>query len=392
LSASQEIKWRLKGYVDLRTTFRDKEDAKTIFIRYIVVNAPSSYNLLLGRPSLNKLKAVVSTVHLKMKFPSDEGKVLTLAVNQETARKCYEDSLRLRRKVAYSVSTTEVVPDPELDPRLVHPERRPQPVGEVKEVLIEGKKLRIGGDLSLEQEQQLIQVLKKNLSSFAWSVTDMSGINPDFLCHKLNINPLAKPKVQKRRRLSGDRAQAAAEEICKLLEAAHIREIQYPTWLANMVMVKKSNGKWRMCVDFTDLNNACPKDSYPLPNIDALVDSASGCALLSFLDAYSGYNQIKMHSSDEDKMAFMGGTTNYCYRVMPFGLKNAGATYQRLMDQILAPMLGRNVHAYVDDMVVTSVEEKKHKEDWKSCLLQLTNTDLSLIPRSVFLGLKLESF
>jgi len=352
----------VKGYVDLRTTFRDKEDAKTIFIRYIVVNAPSSYNLLLGRPSINKLGAMISTVHLKMKFPTDDGKVLlTLSVNQEVARKCYEDSLRSKRKVAYSVSTMEVVVDPELDTRLVHSERRPQPVGEIKEVLIEGKKLRIGGDLSLEQEQQLVQVLKKNLSSFAWSVADMIGIDPDFLCHKLNINPSAKPKVQRRRQLSGDRAQAATEEVCKLLEAAHIQEIQYPTWLANVVMVKKSIRKWRMCVDFTNLNNACPKDSYPLPNIDALVDSASGCALLSFLDANSGYNQIKMHSLDEDKTTFMGGTTNYCYRVMPFGLKNAGATYQRLMDRILVSMLGRNVHAYVDDMVVTSIKEKRHQ-------------------------------
>jgi len=165
-------------------------------------------------------------------------------------------------------------------------------VGEIKEIFIEGKKLKIGGDLNLEQEQQLVQVLKNNLSSFAWSVADMTGIDPD-LCHKLNINHSAKPKAQRRRRLSGERAQAAAKEVRKLLEAAHIREIQYLTWLANVVMVKKSNGNWRMCVDFTDLNNACPKDSYPLPNIDALVDSASGCALLSFLDAYSGYNQIK---------------------------------------------------------------------------------------------------
>jgi len=185
----------VKGYVDLRTTFRHKKDAKTIFIRYIVVNAPSSYNLLLGRPSINKLGAVISTIHLKMKFPTDDGKVLTLSVNQEVARKCYEDSLRSRRKVAYSVSTTEVVIDPKLDPRLVHSERRPQPVGEIKEIFIEGKKLRIEGDLSLEQEQQLLQVLKNNLSSFAWSVADMTGIDPDFLCHKLNINPSAKPKV-----------------------------------------------------------------------------------------------------------------------------------------------------------------------------------------------------
>ena len=107
---------------------------------------------------------------------------------------------------------------------------------------------------------------------------------------------------------------------------ATIREIQYPEWLANVVLVKKVNAKWRMCVDFTDLNKACPKDSYPLPSIDALVDSASGCKVLSFLDAFSGYNQIKMHPRDESKTALMTETCSYCYKVMPFGLKKAGAT------------------------------------------------------------------
>ena len=116
-----------------------------------------------------------------------------------------------------------------------------------------------------------------------------------------------------------------------------------------------------MCVDFTDLNKACPKDSYPLPSIDALVDSAAGCKLLSFLDAFLGYNQIKMHPMDEEKTAFMTERSCYCYKVMPFGLKNAGATYQRLMDKVLAPMLGRNVQVYVDDMVVTSLEKSRHK-------------------------------
>ena len=149
----------------------------------------------------------------------------------------------------------------------------------------------------------------------------------------------------------------------KLLSAGHIREIQYPKWLANVVLVKKANGKWRMCVDFTDLNKACPKDSYPLPNIDALVDNASGCRMLSFLDAFSGYNEIKMHPRDKSKMAFMIETCSYCYKVMSFGLKNAGATYQRLVDKVLAPMLGRNVQAYVDDMVVTSHERGHHAAD-----------------------------
>jgi len=92
-----------------------------------------------------------------------------------------------------------------------------------------------------------------------------------------------------------------------------------------VVLVKKGNGKWRMCVDFTDLNKACPKDSYPMRSIDALVDSASGCRLLSFLDAFSSYNQIMMHLRDECKTAFMTESSCYCYRVMPFRLKNARA-------------------------------------------------------------------
>jgi len=95
------------------------------------------------------------------------------------------------------------------------------------------------------------------------------------------------------------------EETQKLLVVDYKREIQYPDWLANVVMVKKENGKWRMCVEFTNLNKTCPNDSYPLPNIDSLVDSASGCRLLSFIDAFTGYNKIPMHQKDESKIAFM---------------------------------------------------------------------------------------
>lgn len=111
------------------------------------------------------------------------------------------------------------------------------------------------------------------------------------------------------------------EETNRLKKANFIREIQYPTWLANVVMVKKSNGKWRICTDYTDLNKACPKDSYPLLRIDGLVDGASRYKILSLMDAYSGYNQIRLHPMDEDKTAFMTEGANYCYRVMPFNLK-----------------------------------------------------------------------
>ena len=101
-------------------------------------------------------------------------------------------------------------------------------------------------------------------------------------------------------------------------------------------MVKKANGNWRMCVDFTDLNKACPKDSYPLPRIDTLVDSTVRHQLLSFMDAFSGYNQIGMDESDQEKTSFVTSQGLFYYKVMPFGLKNAGATYQRLMNKMFA--------------------------------------------------------
>jgi len=133
-----------------------------------------------------------------------------------------------------------------------------------------------------------------------------------------------------------------------------------------------------MCVDLTDLNNVCPKDSYPFSNIDSLVDSASGCGLLSFMDAFSGYNQIRMHPLDEEKTKFMPDTTNYCYKVMPFGLKNVGATYQGLMDRILQPMMGRNVQAYVDDMVVTYDRLDTHLADLEELFKMIGKHKLKL--------------
>jgi len=142
----------------------------------------------------------------------------------------------------------------------------------------------------------------------------------------------------------------------------------------------------------TDLNKACPKDSYPLPSIDALVDNASGCKMLSFLDAFSGYNQIKMHPRDESKTTFMTETCSYCYKVMPFGLKNAGATYQRLMDRILAPMLGRNVQAYVDDMVVTSQEKGRHTADLEELFTMIAKYRLKLNPEKCVFGVEAGKF
>ncbi|KAM1621079.1 hypothetical protein TB1_018899 [Malus domestica] len=142
----------------------------------------------------------------------------------------------------------------------------------------------------------------------------MPGISPDIICHHLSIDPKTKPAMK--------------AEVEKLKDIGFVREVNYPTWVANVVLVKKNPTKeslllqkvlWRMCVDYTDLNKGCPNDSFPLPLIDRLIDSTAECELLSFMDAYSGYNQILMNPSDQEHTAFTTDRGLYCYKVMPFG-------------------------------------------------------------------------
>nr|ABB47110.1 retrotransposon protein, putative, Ty3-gypsy subclass [Oryza sativa Japonica Group] len=152
---------------------------------------------------------------------------------------------------------------------------------------------------------------------------------------------------------------AIKEELTKLLAAGFIKEVLHPDWLTNPVLVRKKTGQWRMCVDYTDLNKSCPKDPFGLPHIDQVVDSTAGCELLSFLDCYSGYHQIQLKESDCLKTSFITPFGAYCYITMPFGLKNAGATYQRMIQRCFSTQIGRNVEAYVDDVVVKT----KQKDD-----------------------------
>ncbi|KAL6333986.1 hypothetical protein AAG906_000037 [Vitis piasezkii] len=154
--------------------------------------------------------------------------------------------------------------------------------------------------------------LRQNHDIFAWAHSDMKGIHPSITSHRLNVLPTARPIRQRVRRFHPDRQKIIRDEIDKLLEAGFIREVDYPDWLANVVVVPKKEGKWRVW-------------------------------MLSFLDAFSGYHQIPMSPTDEEKTAFITPHGLYCYRVMPFGLKNAGATYQRLMTKIFKPLVGRTV-------------------------------------------------
>jgi hypothetical protein len=159
------------------------------------------------------------------------------------------------------------------------------------------------------------------------------------------VDPKAKPVKQPLRRFDEPKIKAIASELHRLENAGFIKEIKASTWVSNPVIIPKKNMDiQRVCVDYTSLNKHCPKDPFPLPCIDQIIDSTVGCARLSFLDAYSGYNQIKLKKEDEEKTAFITSYGVFCYQVMPFDLKNAGATYQWMMQNCLGSQIGRNTH------------------------------------------------
>ncbi|KAI5350508.1 hypothetical protein L3X38_003399 [Prunus dulcis] len=216
---------------------------------------------------------------------------------------------------------------------------------------------------------------------FAWSPSDMPGIDPNIICHRLHINPTCKPVAQKKRNFAPQRVAIIEAEIDKLLAASFIEEVSYSEWLANVVLVaKQEKGKWRVCVDYTDLNKACPKDSFPLPRIDQLVDFTSGNQLLSFLDPYSDYNRILMHEDDKVKTSFIIERGTYCYKVMPFGLKNAGATYQRLVNKIFKEHIGKTMEVYVDDMLVKAPKRADHIGNLAEAFSRLCQYRIKLNP------------
>ena len=215
---------------------------------------------------------------------------------------------------------------------------------------------------------------------FAWTHSDMAGINPIHASHKLNVIPFARPIGQKVRRFHLDCHQVIQAEVDNLLKVRFIREIKYSEWLGNVVVVPKKGGKWRVCMDYTDLNKACPKDIFPLPWIDQIVDASAGHRMLSFIDAFSGYHQIPMHPPDAEKTTFITLHGLLCYNVMPFGLKNAGAMYQRLVTKMFRPLLGKTMEVYIDDMLIKSKERPDHAEHLQETFELLRAYSMKLNP------------
>ena len=218
--------------------------------------------------------------------------------------------------------------------------------------------IQVGNTLITSENNAVVALFTEFKEVFAWSYEDMPGIDTDIVQHCIPTNPTMKPIKQKLRRMKPKWTLKIKEEVEKQYNAGFLRVVNYLKWLANVVLKPKKDRKVRMCVDFQDLNKANPKDDFPLPHIDILVDNTIGHALLSFMDGFSRYNQIKMAPEDIEKTFFITPWGTYCYKVMPFGLKNASATYQCVATTLLHDLIHKEVKVYVDYMIVKSKDHE----------------------------------
>ena len=248
------------------------------------------------------------------------------------------------------------------------------------------REIRIDSSLSPDERSGLIDLLRSYLDVFTWLYEDMPGLDPTIVQHHLPILPHTRPVKQKLRRLHPRWSLQVKEEIQKQLNVGFLSVVEYPEWLANVVPVPKKDGKVRVCVDFRDLNKASPKDDFPLPHIDMLVHSTAGCPMLFFMDGFSGYNQILMAPEDMENTSFITEWGTYYYQVMPFGLKNAGATYQRAATTLFHDMMHRDVEVYVDDMIVKSRDRADHLTTLQRFFEKIRQFRLRLNPKKFTFG------
>ncbi|GJS22442.1 reverse transcriptase domain-containing protein [Tanacetum coccineum] len=322
-----EIKWPL-GQITLLVKIEDDKHSTSAWMDFMVVRSTSPYNGIIGRPWLRKIHTVPSTTHGIIKFPVTGG-ILTLR-------------------------SSKIIP--------------------IECAMVSGQE---------DQPPPLCDLLQRNLDIFAWAREDMTGVPRHIAEHRLNVRESYQLVRQKKRGQAAKRNIAINDEVNKLVAARIMKEVHYHDWLSNLVMVKKHDNSWRMCVDFKDLNKACPKDGYPLPEIDWKVESLCGFPFKCFLDAYKGYHQIQMAEEDEEKTAFIINQGIFCYTKMPFGLKNAGATYQRLVDKAFHRQIGRNLEVYVDDLVIKSCTEDEIVRDIEETFRTLRKINMKLNPNNL---------
>ncbi|GKD59898.1 reverse transcriptase domain-containing protein [Tanacetum coccineum] len=345
----------------------DEVHSTSAWMNFMVIRS-SQHNAIIGRPGVRKIRAVPSTAHGMLKFPVEGGTVML-----QSSRVIPMECAMISGPSILSPAVNQV-----LEEKIniaIHPEYPEQTVA-------------IGSTLTEKGRKELCSLLKQNLDIFAWKPADMTGVPRNIAEHRLNIREGYSPVRQKKRGQAPERNKVIQEEVEKLVDAGIMKEVHYHSWLSNPVMVKKHDGTWRMCVDFKDLNKACPKDCYPLPEIDWKVEYFCGYSFKCFLDAYKGYHKIKMEKEDEEKTAFITSQGIFCYSKMLFGLKNAGSTYQRLVDKAFQRHIGRNLEVYVDDLVIKSHTEEEIIRDITETFKTLRQINMKLNPKKCTFGMQ----
>ncbi|XP_021996336.1 uncharacterized protein LOC110893539 [Helianthus annuus] len=315
------------GQISFPVTFSDGKHSRTTNVNFMVMPVKSRHDVLIGRETQGELNMVTSTPHSAIGFLTETGVAIIYAKKEVMSAE------EMRPTKAVKVSTTK----PE---KWVLNRKDPE------------QTVTIGHAISPNIRTHLKQLMFRNMDIFAWTPTDMTGVPCDVTEHCLNTYPSVEPKVQRRRSLGANKTNAMNEQVCELLKAGILREVRYQSWVANPVMVEKSNGGWRMGVDYTDLN------------------------------------KVQMKLEEEDKTAFRTDLGIFCYTKMLFGLKNAGAAYQRLMDTIFAEDIGRHIEVYIDDLVIKSTEEDQMLKDIEKTFNSLRSVNMKLNPTKCSFGME----
>ena len=246
--------------------------------------------------------------------------------------------------------------------------------------------IKIGSTLKERERKDHKELLIEFEEVFAWSYEDKPYINPEIAQYHIDTHAHIVPIKQKLRRMRTECLLKIKEKVTKQLKVGFIKPIHQAEWIAIVAPVPKMDGKVRMCMDFRDLNKAFPKDDYLLSHINVLMDNMAGSALMSFMDDFSRYNQIKMAHKDMTKTTFTTEWGIYCYMVMPFGLKNARVTYQRMATALLHDMTHNEIEVYVDDMIMKSKDRKGHIINLRKFFERIKKYRLRLNPQKCTFG------
>jgi hypothetical protein len=245
----------------------------------------------------------------------------------------------------------------------------------------EPKLVKLSKSLTEEQRIGYTKLLREFVDVFAWTYEDLKTYDTSVIKHKIPLKEEVRPFKQKLRQINPTLLHVMEREVKKLLDAQIIVPLRYLDWVANLVPVRKKSREIRLCVDFRNLNRSSRKDNYPLPNMEHILQKVTGASGISMIDGFSGYNQISVMPEDREKTTFTTPWGTFMYAKMPFGLMNAGATFQRAMD--IAFIGGKDKFAmiYLDDITVFSKTDKEHHYHLKTIFQKCRRYGLSLNPK-----------